>query len=110
MDINEMTRKQFEELPKLEYFKTYDCDSIVLLPSRLHHDSGFNCYTVIVCNKWNAVGKMDMYDTASIIMESKYNRVGIDCLRGSSLMRIFLPPNEYQANPAFHEIRKKNKE
>lgn len=110
MDINEMTRKQFKELPILDDFKTYDCDSIVLLPTRLRHNSGFNYYTVIVCNKWNAVGKMDMYDTASIIMESRYNRVGIDCLRGSGLMRIFLPPNEYQANPAFHEIRKKNKE
>lgn len=108
-----MTRKQFEELPYLDEFEDHDLrdidvDSIVLLPSRKHHDSGYNIYEVVVCNGHRAIGKCYGYDTFSIYMEGKFNRVGIDCLRGSGLMRIFLPPNEYKAVPMFHESRIKN--
>ena len=106
MDINSMTRKQFEELPILDASSTYACDSLVLLPTRRHHSSGFNYYSVVVCNIWEAVGKMEMYDTVSIHMEDKFNRVGIDCLRASGLMRIFFPRHKYEAVPAYHEIRK----
>ena len=112
MDINQMTRKQFEALPYLDEFEDHDVrdidvDSIVLLPSRKHHDSGYNVYEVVVCNGWKAIGKCYGYDTFSIYMDSTFSRVGIDCLRGSGLMRIFLPPNEYKAVPMFHEIRRK---
>ena len=112
MDINKMTRKQFEELPYLDEFKDHkfssiEVDSIVLLPSRKHHDSGFNCYEVVLCNKWEAIGKCYGYDTFSIYMGNGFDRVGIDCLRGSGLMRIFLPRNEYKAVPIYHEIRRK---
>lgn len=105
MDINDMSRKQFEELPYLDDFEGIDVDSIVLLPSKRHHDSGYNIYEVVVCNERKAIGRCYGYDTFSIYMESNFNRVGIDCLRGSGLMRIFLPPNEYKAVPMFHEIR-----
>ena len=40
-------------------------------------------------------------------MESEWNIVGIDCLRGSGLMRIFLPANEYVIKPYLHQIVKK---
>ena len=110
MDINKMTRKQFEELPYLDEFEDHnlrdvDVDSIVLLPSKKHHDSGYNYYEVVVCHRHRAIGRCYGYDTFSIYMESNFNRVGIDCLRGPGLMRIFLPPNEYKAVPMFHEIR-----
>ena len=87
MDINKMTRKQFEELPYLDEFENHNLrdiyvDSIVLLPSRIHHDSGYNVYEVVVCNGHKAIGKCYGYDTFSIYMESEFNRVGIDCLRG----------------------------
>lgn len=84
MNINEMTRKQFEEL---DFFKddliAIDIDSIVLLPTKKHDQSGFNVFYVVACNKWQPVGICYGYDTFSIFMESEYNRVGIDCLRGS---------------------------
>jgi hypothetical protein len=111
MDINKMTRKQFEEL---DYFqdtlKPIDVDSIVLLPTKRHHPSGYNIFFVIACNKNKPVGICYGYDTFSIIMESKWNRVGIDCLRGSGLMRIFLPTNEYVIKPYLHHIVKKERE
>lgn len=109
-DINWLTRKQLSEIPKLEHFKSYDVDSIILLPTRKHHDSGYNLYEVVVCQRNQAIGKCDLYDTFSIYMTGKYNRVGIDCLRESALMRIFLPPNEYKVIPVYHEIRRKENE
>ena len=107
MDINKMTRKQFEELPYLDDFENIDVDSIVLLPSKEHHDSGFNLYEVVACLRWKPIGKCYSDDTFSIFMEGKYNRVGIDCLRGSGLMRIFLPPDEYYIDTSFHQIKRK---
>lgn len=107
MDINEMTRKQFEELDYLKSGEPIDVDSIVLLPTKRHDQSGYNIFFVVACNRNQPVGICYGYDTFSIIMESKWNRVGIDCLRGSGLMRIFLPTNEYAIDPWSHQIVKK---
>lgn len=108
MDINKMTRKQFEEL---DYFQDtlepIDVDSIILLPTSKYHSSGYNMFYVIACNHRQVIGKCFDYDVFDIIMASKRNRVGIDCLRGSGLMRIFLPPNEYVIKPYMHQIVKK---
>ena len=111
MDINKMTRKQFEELPYLDDFNDKQCfdsveiDSIVLLPSRKHQDSGYNYFNVIACKGDKAIGKCSGYDSFSVYMDGKYNRAGIDCLRGSGLMRIFLPPDGYKLRSIFHEVR-----
>lgn len=107
VDINCLTRKQFELLPRLNQWNDYDVDSIVLLPTKRHHDSGYNLYSVVACENNKAIGVCDLYDTFSIFMRGEYNRVGIDCLRGSGLMRIFLPRNEYIIKPIWHEIRRK---
>ena len=108
-DINNMTRKEFEALPFIDEFdvEEIEVDRIVLLPTRIHHDSGYNVYYVIACNNRKAIGKCSGYDTFSIFMSGDYNRVGIDCLRGSGLMSIFLPANEYKIISLFHEIRRK---
>ena len=64
-------------------------------------------FYVIACNHRQIIGKCFDYDVFDIIIESEWNRVGIDCLRGSGLMRIFLPPNEYVIKPYLHQIVKK---
>lgn len=107
MDINKMTRKQFEELPYYKELHPVDVDSIILLPTRRKDSSGYRIYEVIGCLRSKVVCKLYGYDTFSIIMESKWNRVGIDCLIRSELMRIFLPPNEYQLCPILHQIVRK---
>ena len=109
MNINEMTRKQFEELDYFKGTKEFDIDSIVLLPTKRHNQSGYNIFFVVACNKNEPVGICYGYDTFSIIMKSEWNRVGIDCLRGSGLMRIFLPTDEYVIKPYLHQIVKKEK-
>lgn len=107
MNINEMTKKQFEALPYLDDLTSYDIDSIILLPREQIHDCGFRIYEVIACLEQKPIGKCYGYDTCSIIMNSKWNRVGIDCLAKSGLMRIFLPTNEYELIPSLHYIKKK---
>ena len=106
MNINDMTRKQFEDLQYLDGFDAIDIDSIVLLPTRKHHDSGYNIYEVIACSHCKALGKLYGYDTFSIYIDGSFNRVGIDCLRNSCLMRIFLP-DEYEIIPASYMARKR---
>ena len=66
-------------------------------------------FFVVACNGNEPIGICSEYDAFHIIMESKWNRVGVDCLRGSGLMRIFLPTNEYVIKPDLHIIVKKRK-
>lgn len=106
MDLNEMTKEQFLLLPPLDDFTNYDIDSIVLIPTT-PHDSGFRNFIVVGVNRWTPIGKCYDYDTFSIFMNGDYNRVGIDCLKKSKLMRIFLPPNEYKLDSMLHTINKK---
>ena len=101
MDINNMTRKQFEELPLIED-EVY-ADSLVLIPTRRRHDSGFNLFDIVVCNKFKPIGRCGLYDTFSIMnMQEKYDRYGIDCLHKSGLMRVFVQPNKYKISPFSH--------
>lgn len=106
MDINEMTRKQFKELKTFDWEEEVKIDSIVLLPTRIHDSSGYNLFDIVACYRNQPLGKIGLYDTHSIVMESDWNRVGIDCLRKSSLMRIFLPPNEYKIDIGLHQTIK----
>ena len=109
MNIMEMTRKQFEELDYFEEFEEFDVDSIVFLPTKKHDQSGFNVFYVVACNKWEPVAKCCGYDVFDIFMGRKYSSVVIDCLRGSGLMRVLLPTDEYVIKPWLHQIVKKEK-
>lgn len=108
MDINEMTIKQFKNLKLFEdQHEMVDVDSIVLVPTKIHDDSGYNVFYVVACNKRQPVGVCSGYDAFDIFMKREYSRIGIDCLRGSGLMRIFLPTDEYVIEPHLHQIIKK---
>lgn len=107
MDINEMTKEQFLELPLLDDFTNYDIDSIVLIPTN-PHDSGFRNFIVVGVNNWEPIGKCRNYDTFSLMLyNTTFTRVGIDCLKKSKLMRIFLPQNAYKLDSMLHTIRNK---
>lgn len=110
MNINEMTRKEFENLNLFEdQIQEVDVDSIVLVPTKIHDPSGYNIFYVVACKGYQPIGVCFGYDVFDIFMESEYNRVSIDCLRGSGLMRIFLPTDEYIIKPYLHKIVKKRK-
>ena len=112
MDINEMTIKQFKNLKLFEdqhETMEVEVDSIVLVPTKIHDDSGYNVFYVVACNNRQPVGICSGHDAFDIFIKSEYTRIGIDCLRGSGLMRIFLPTNEYVIKPYLHQIIKKRK-
>ena len=109
MNIEKMTRKQFEELPQLKkYFSEYEFDSLVLIPTKIRHNSGFNYYDIALCNNFEPIGKVGLYDTFSIFASKQEDRIGIDCLP-CGFMRIFLQPETYSANICFHEAKWRNK-
>ena len=58
--INNMTRKEFEALP---YRKRFDSDegpfdSLVILPLRSKHDSGFRCMDFVMCRGDKAIRRL----------------------------------------------------
>lgn len=110
MDLNEMTKEQFLELPLLDDFTTYDIDSIVLIPTT-PHDCGFRNFIVVGVNTyWKPIGKCRDYDTFSIFVNGDHNCIGIDCLKRSKLMRIFLPHDKYKLDSMLHTIKQKRSE
>lgn len=104
MNIDNMTRRQFEELPLIEE-DNVDVDSIVLLPTKRLHDSGYNYYGVVICNKHEAIGRCEYYDIFAMQIDTDILR--IDCLHKSGLMRIVVQPNKYKAIAQLHTICKK---
>lgn len=102
MNINEMTRERFKQLKVLEQEIT-DFDCIVLLPTKIGHDSGYNYYSVIPCLRDEPLGKLPLYD--SFLIDCGFDG-GIDCLKKSSLMRIFFERGKYKIDPLMHFMKR----
>ena len=49
MTIDKMTRKEFEALPDRKWDQVIICNSIVILPTRHMHDSGYRCMDFVAC-------------------------------------------------------------
>lgn len=81
MDINQMTRKQFEALPIFDFEETnkVEIDSVVLLPTRRVHSSGYRMYSVVACKDSKAIGRLREYDIFGILTNTE--SINIDCLK-----------------------------
>ena len=105
MNINEMTRKQFEDLAYVCDNISFKADSVILLPTNRKHRSGFNYFIPILCYKGEVLGKIKGFDFFNIM---NCRRVIIDCLHKSKLIRVSAwDMNEYVCNPFFYEIIRK---
>lgn len=53
MDINEMTRKEFEGLPSKKWDEIIEFSSLIILPGRARdmHDSGYRCMDFVAVTK-----------------------------------------------------------
>jgi hypothetical protein len=113
-DVNEMTRREFEELPQRERWdEEIECSSLVVLPSRRLHGSGFRCMAFVLVQENIAFmrvgGGSDVVHIDGIggfgyrwsdregamrflLPPSGW---GIDCLKKSGLLRLF---------PASHRV------
>ena len=105
MNINDMTITQFESLPYITDYNKCDFDSIVLLPTDIEYNSGFNYFSVVICFLERPIARTIICDTFSIF-PCKDDRLGIDCLRKSGLMRIFFFP-DFDICEKRHSIYKK---
>ena len=104
--INDMTQKDFRELPLYESWQDTieDVDSVVVLPERTKHDSGYRCMSYILCKADEVLvrvsscsdvlhidgiggyGPYDQRDGTSVVPAKGWT---IDCLPRSGLLRIF---------------------
>lgn len=102
--IDRMTRKEFEALPCRKWDEDIgEFDTLVILPTRHIHDSGYRCMDFIACVGSKAIirlsGCSDVIHLDGIggygkwsgaIPESiKIKGWSIDCLRTSGLLRLF---------------------
>ena len=51
MNINDMTRKDFEALPHRKWNEEIICDNIIILPTKRKHDSGYRCMDFVAVTK-----------------------------------------------------------
>lgn len=89
MDLNEMTRKDFENLPLIK--ENILCNGLILLPTKRKHDSGYAMFYACPTFNEKVLGKCELYDVFKIGL--KRDIVGVDCLFKSKLIRIFLGGN-----------------
>lgn len=109
MIIEDMTRKDFDKVPHKDSFKKDigDFDSLIILPLRAKHDSGFRCMDFVAAKKNKPIcrlsGCSDIVHLNGIggygyNWLEKYNAVpnkvdtiawNIDCLPKSGLLRLF---------------------
>jgi len=112
LNIMEMTKKEFENLPERKSFneEVGEFDSIVILPTKYKHDSGYQCMDFVGCIEDRPIirlsGCSDVMNIEGIggfgynwLEKHKTNKEvfritsvkawGIDCLPKSRLLRIF---------------------
>ena len=54
-DVNSYTRKQLLDLPRRKWDFVCDYDSLLLVPSRLKHDSGWHLIAIVGCDNQKPV-------------------------------------------------------
>jgi len=114
MDINEMTRKEFEALHHRDWDERIEFDSMVILPGRAKdlHDSGYRCMDFVAVKNGKPLcllsGCSDVINIDGIGGHGhnwlkKYGSVpdrvptsgwSIDCLKKSGLLRIWPSSNK----------------
>lgn len=91
-DYRKWTRKEFEALPLREWEDVIECDSIVILPQKTMHDSGYRNMDFVAIQGDTPVcrcsGCSDVL-MLSGICHKNLSRWSIDCLPVSGLLQVF---------------------
>jgi hypothetical protein len=89
MKINKMTRKEFEALPQKKWDETLEgVRSIIILPKRTKHDSGYRNMSFVACDKENQ--PICLFGGISDVLWARNAKYfSIDCLPKSGLLRVF---------------------
>lgn len=110
--LNEMTRKDFEAVPDRKWDRDIGTfNSLIILPTRLKHDSGYRCMDFVACDDDKPIARLsgcsDVLHVGGISAETHPGRLvvwSIDCLRTSGLPRLFVPGGEMTAGPALSDF------
>lgn len=114
-DITKMTRKEFDAVPDRAWAQDIgEFDSLVVLPQRRHHDSGYRCMDFVACKEGSplyrlsgcsdalhidGIGGFGKWEPPNLPASVKPRGWSIDCLPVSGLLRLF--SREYMtAGPA----------
>lgn len=97
MGINEMTRKDFDELPgRKKWDEEILCDGIIILPGRAKdmHDSGYRLMDFVAIKNSKPVcrlsGCSDVIHIGGIGGQNVSRSWNIDCLPKSGLLRMWM--------------------
>ena len=109
--IYEMTRKEFEQVPYRESWDSeVKCWSLIILPTRRKHSSGYRCMDFVAVDKSNypicrCSGCSDVinlnYFTEQTQTQTDWN---IDCLYKSGLLRLFSFRGEFYVGAALSNM------
>jgi len=93
MNIDKMTRKQFEELPHREWSEEIKCDSIIILPLKEMHDSGYRCMDFVAVKDNEAVCLLS--GCSDVIHIDGIAGLGKDWLKKYGSIPRLIPPSEW---------------
>lgn len=88
MDVFDMKKSDIialsKNLPTSSKYSPLEFDSVLVIPTRTKHDSGYNCILVIGCNKGEAVCKItdwsDDLKFNTIDKDDLFSNIRMDCL------------------------------
>lgn len=106
MDLNEMTRKDFENLPIINRNKT--CDGFIILPTRRKHESGYFLFDIVPTLHCEPLGKFGVYDTNTLIINKK-DIIMFEHLKKANLTHIWFRTTLFLAIPRYHSFEQLEK-
>jgi hypothetical protein len=87
IDVLTATRKQLKELPERKWgTEVAPFDSIIILPTRRIHDSGYACMDFIGCRNGKAIIRLSGRSDALHLQGDSWN---MDCIPKSQLLQFF---------------------
>ena len=98
MNVSEMTRKGFEELPLREWNEEVIFDSLIILPGKARdlHDSGYRCMDFVavlnkkpICRLSSCSDVIHIDGIGGVRRRLPFTGWSIDCLPKSGLLRLF---------------------
>ena len=88
MNIDTMTKKDFENLPKCESGIVYR--SFIVIPINRKHDSGYRCMKFVLCRGSTPLGIVDTgTDSVQFCIPPSTSKWNMDCLYKSKLLRFW---------------------
>ena len=118
MNVNEMTRKELEQLEHRKWNEEVEFDSLIILPGNKLHDSGYRCMDFVAVTNNEPIcllsgcsdvihidgiggfgkGWLNKYGTCpNVVPPTSWS---IDCLAKSGLLRLFPGTQKMTCGPA----------